>query len=42
MPGVVKQSLAVAGPKTRSDAFMRLRWVMCIRSPAYSEEGAEE
>jgi len=41
MRGVVKQSLAVAGPQTHSEDFMRLRWVMCIRSPAYSEDGTE-
>jgi hypothetical protein len=41
MRGVVKQSLAVAGSQTHSDDFIRLRWVMCIRSPAYSEDGTE-
>jgi len=41
MRGVVEQSLAVVGPQTHSDDFMRLRWVMCIRSPAYSEDGTE-
>src|SRR2546425_7666967 len=29
------------GPKTHSDDFMRLRSVMCIRSPADSEDGTE-
>jgi len=41
MRGVVEQSLAVAGPQTHSDDFMRLRWVMFIRSPEYSEDGTE-
>jgi hypothetical protein len=38
---VVKPSLAVAGPQTHGDDFMRLRSVMCIRSPAYSQDGTE-
>jgi hypothetical protein len=38
---VVKPSLAVAGPQTHGDDFMRLRSVMCIRSLAYSQDGTE-
>src|SRR4029077_14570336 len=41
MRGVVKQSLTVAGPQTHGDDFMHLPWVMCLRSPAYSEDGTE-
>jgi hypothetical protein len=41
MRGVVKHALAVGGPSTQSDDFMRLRWLMCIRSPAYSEDGSQ-